>query len=126
MLILTSQRYNFYLIKIFILSYQRRNTFNNTNNLTNNSNNFESSTGNRSNLQQCHSIMDIAQECKQRYGSVDTGSVCEICKKTKFTHIGAGHACFNCKARCCVKCAYKYTSKTKVIFLIIFSLKKIL
>jgi hypothetical protein len=61
-----------------------------------------------------HSITDIAEECKQRYGSIDTGSVCNICKKTKFTNNGSGHVCFNCKLRCCVKCAYKYTTKTKV------------
>ena len=65
-------------------------------------------------LHQCHSISDIANEAKQRYGSIDTGYLCDICKKTKFTYSGAGHICFNCKLRCCVRCAFKYTTKTKV------------
>ena len=63
---------------------------------------------------QRHSINDIAQEVKQRYGSIDTGNVCDLCKKTKFSNGGVGHVCFNCKARCCVRCAFKYTTKTKV------------
>ena len=61
-----------------------------------------------------HSINDIAQEVKQRYGSIDTGNVCDLCKKTKFSNGGVGHVCFNCKARCCIRCAFKYTTKTKV------------
>jgi hypothetical protein len=61
-----------------------------------------------------HSINDIAQEVKQRYGSIDTGNVCDLCKKTKFSNGGVGHVCFNCKARCCVRCAFRYTTKTKV------------
>lgn len=65
-------------------------------------------------LHQCHSISDIANEAKQRYGSIDTGNLCDICKKTKFTYSGAGHICFSCKLRCCVRCAFKYTTKTKV------------
>lgn len=70
----------------------------------------------KSNLHQCHSISDIANEAKQRYGSIDTGNFCDICKKTKFTHSGAGHICFNCKLRCCVRCAFKFQTRTKVIF----------
>ena len=61
-----------------------------------------------------HSINDIAQEVKQRYGSIDTGNVCDLCKKTKFSNGGVGHVCFNCKARCCVRCAFRYTTKAKV------------
>ena len=61
-----------------------------------------------------HSINDIAQEVKQRYGSIDTGNVCDLCKKTKFSNGGVGHVCFNCKARCCIRCAFKYTAKSKV------------
>jgi len=61
-----------------------------------------------------HSINDIAQEVKQRYGSIDTGNVCDLCKKTKFTNGGVGHVCFNCKARCCIRCAFRYTTRTKV------------
>ncbi len=74
-----------------------------------------------SNLQQCHSISDIAQECKQRYGSIDTGNVCDVCKKTKFTNSSSGHICFDCKSRCCVKCAYRYSTKTKVNHLILMN-----
>lgn len=121
------------LIWIFFPTNDRRNTFNNNSNLENT---LEASYGNNNNtstiqsknqhnhyrpqhsssskLQQCHSISDIAQECKQRYGSIDTGNVCDVCKKTKFTHSGSGHTCFDCKSRCCVKCAYRYTTKTKV------------
>jgi len=65
-------------------------------------------------LHQCHSISDIANETKQRYGSIDTGNLCDVCKKTKFTHSGAGHICFYCKLRCCIRCAFKYTTKSKV------------
>ena len=72
------------------------------------------STDNPAINHQCHSISDIANEAKQRYGSIDTGYLCDICKKTKFTYSGAGHICFNCKLRCCVRCAFKYTTKTKV------------
>lgn len=63
---------------------------------------------------QCHSISDIAQVAKQRYGSIDTGNVCDVCRKTKFANGGVGQTCFNCKARCCLRCAFKYTTKTKV------------
>ena len=66
-------------------------------------------------LHQCHSISDIANETKQRYGSIDTGNLCDVCKKTKFTYSGAGNICFYCKLRCCVRCAFKYTTKNKVI-----------
>ena len=71
---------------------------------------------NRSNLKstQRHSINDIAEETKQRYGSVDTGNLCDLCKKIKFAN-GSGHTCFNCKSRCCIRCAFKYTTKNKVI-----------
>ena len=71
-------------------------------------------------LHQCHSISDIANETKQRYGSIDTGNLCDVCKKTKFTYSGAGNICFYCKLRCCVRCAFKYTTKNKVS-LILFS-----
>ncbi len=69
----------------------------------------------RSNLKstQRHSINDIAQETKQRYGSVDTGNLCDLCKKIKFAN-GSGHICFNCKSKCCIRCAFKYTTKNKV------------
>ena len=70
-------------------------------------------------LHQCHSISDIADQVKQRYGSIDTGNLCDICKKTKFTYSGAGHICFSCKLRCCIRCAFKYTTKTKVRRLIL-------
>ena len=75
-----------------------------------------SQKNNTSNLEnsQRHSISDIAQEVKQRYGSIDTGNVCDICKKTKFSNGGVGHVCFSCKSSCCVRCAFRYTTKTKV------------
>ena len=76
---------------------------------------------NRSNLKstQRHSINDIAQETKQRYGSVDTGNLCDLCKKIKFAN-GSGHTCFNCKSRCCIRCAFKYTTKNKVIYFLFY------
>jgi len=67
----------------------------------------------RPSLHSCHSITDLSAESKQRYGSVDTGRSCDVCARTKFTHAGSGHTCFDCKRRCCVKCAYRYTTKTK-------------
>jgi hypothetical protein len=71
------------------------------------------------------SINTIAQQTKQRYGSIDTGNVCDLCKKTKFTNTGStGHTCFSCKARCCVRCAFKYTTKTKQIWACIECKKK--
>jgi regulating synaptic membrane exocytosis protein 2 len=72
--------------------------------------------GGLSKLEQRHSISDIAQEYKQRYGSVDAGLLCDICKKTKFASRDGGHQCFNCKLRCCVRCSFKYTFKNKVNF----------
>jgi hypothetical protein len=63
---------------------------------------------------QRHSVSDIAQEVKQRYGSIDTGNVCDLCKKIKFANSNVGHTCFHCKARCCIKCSYKFNMKNKV------------
>ncbi len=39
--------------------------------------------------------------------------MCQICNKTKFTNPSSGHTCFACQRRCCVKCAYRYTTKTR-------------
>lgn len=63
---------------------------------------------------QRHSISDIAQEAKQRYGSIDTGNVCDVCKKTKFSNATVGHACFHCKSRSCIRCSFKFTYKNQV------------
>ena len=67
---------------------------------------------------QRHSINDIAQEVKQRYGSgsIDTGNVCDLCKKTKFSNSTVGHACFHCKARACIRCSFKFTHKNQVTY----------
>ena len=65
---------------------------------------------------QRHSIAEIAQEVKQRYGSIDTGNLCDLCKKTKFTSSSVGQTCFSCKSRCCIRCAFKYSTKSKVRF----------
>lgn len=61
---------------------------------------------------QRHSISDIAQTVKQRYGaeSLDTGAVCDLCKVTKFTstHTG-GRVCSACKLRCCLRCSLRFS-----------------
>ena len=61
---------------------------------------------------QRHSISDIAQTVKQKYGadSLDTGDVCDLCKVTKFTsaHSG-GRVCSACKSRCCLRCSLRFS-----------------
>lgn len=61
---------------------------------------------------QRHSISDIAQTVKQKYGadSLDTGAVCDLCKVTKFTsaHSG-GRVCSACKSRCCLRCSLRFS-----------------
>lgn len=62
---------------------------------------------------QRHSISDIAQTVKQRYGgpdSLDTGAVCDLCKVTKFASAHAGgRVCSACKSRCCLRCSLRFT-----------------
>ena len=62
------------------------------------------------------SITDIAQEAKQKYGlnTIDTGDLCDICKKTKFVSNNNAHACVYCKLKCCIKCSFRLKTKTKV------------
>ena len=63
------------------------------------------------------SITDIAQEAKQKYGfnTIDTGDVCDICKKTKFVNCNA-HICVYCRLKCCIRCSFRLKTKTKVSF----------
>ena len=102
-----------------LVSRDANNTTNN-NNTTNDDNEYTGTAGGgggnlNNNRVQYHSISDIAQSVKQRYGSVDTGHLCDVCKKTKFATAGSnGNTCFSCKCRCCARCAFKYNTKTKV------------
>jgi hypothetical protein len=63
------------------------------------------------------SITDIAQEAKQKYGfdTIDTGDICDICKKTKFVNCNA-HVCVYCRLKCCIRCSFRLKTKTKVSF----------
>ncbi len=91
--------------------YERANAINLSTNNTSNSNN------NNSKSKHYHSINDIADEVKQRYDDqqqIDTGILCELCKKIKFV-TGIGHVCFQCNRQSCVRCSIKYKTKTKVI-----------
>jgi hypothetical protein len=77
--------------------------------------NFNTNSTNKSN-KQYQSISDIADEVKQRYEDqqqIDTGILCDLCKKIKFV-TGVGHVCFQCNRQSCVRCSIKYKSKTKV------------
>lgn len=61
---------------------------------------------------QRHSITDIAQTVKQKYGadSLDTGVVCDLCKVTKFASAHAGgRVCSACKSRCCLRCSLRFS-----------------
>ncbi|CAF0795571.1 unnamed protein product [Brachionus calyciflorus] len=107
----------------------KSNTNQNFSTITNSNNSITNTISNQGglkskNIAQRHSISDIAQEIKQRYGSIDTGNVCDLCKKTKFTSSGVNRVCFNCKCRCCIRCSVKYTTKTKQIWMCIGCKKK--
>ena len=104
----------------------RSNTNQNFNALTSRNNSLLYNDQIKFKKSQRHSISDIAQEIKQRYGSVDTGNVCDVCKKIKFTNSSVGRICFSCKSRCCVRCSLKYISKTKVNFVNNFIVYKFL
>jgi len=87
--------------------YDKANEINRSNNNANNHNKSK----------QYHSITDIADEVKQRYDDqqqIDTGILCDLCKKIKFV-TGIGHVCFQCNRHACVRCSIKYKTKTKVI-----------
>ncbi|RMZ94131.1 Rab-3-interacting molecule unc-10, partial [Brachionus plicatilis] len=95
----------------------RSNTNQNFSTLTSSNNSLSHVDQIKLKKSQRHSISDIAQETKQRYGSVDTGNVCDICKKIKFTNSSVGRVCFSCKSRCCIRCSVKYITKTKEIWM---------
>lgn len=62
------------------------------------------------------SITDIAEEIKQKYSphGLNTGDLCDICKKTKFVSNTNAHACVYCKLKCCIRCSFRLKTNTKV------------